>query len=329
MKMDCKKTIREFYRRLNHQEYGLTELVALDRDTGKIVATGFFDFEEYFVAACLEYNKLYNVYAGRNPRPKALSGVKNVMSSRRRAKDKDIRFLTAISLDIDPIRKRGMPATKQQHEAATSFALGVQWDLCGDVDDSGNGAYLWLPFLTPIAVNPSNLDGVKQQCKEWQASIARKYRPEMYGLRIDACYDFARIKRVIGTFNHKALRQSQFVRKGEISDKVRSAILAMKVPEKRKFEKITIPPLIPVDMPLEFRELLKRDAVVRDLWERPDSEDDRSRHDWMLGAACFESGLTDANQLASILMTNPYGKFRRDGRRDYVRRTVEKLFLSR
>lgn len=321
--------IRSFYRRLNHQEYGVTELVALDKDTGKIVATGFYDYEEYFVTACLEYGEHCNIYAGRNPRKTSLSGVMNVMSSRRRAKDRDIKFLTSISLDIDPIRKRGTRATKQQHEAAVAFALDVQWDQGGDVDDSGNGAYLWLPFLTPIEVNSENFDRLKEQCKVWQERITRKYRPELNGLRIDACYDFARIKRVIGTFNHKAQRYSCYVRKGEISDKIRNAILAAEIAEKVRFDKITIPPLIPAKIPLKFEELLKRNAVVRDLWEHSDGEDDRSRHDWMLGAACFEAGLTDAYQLASILMANPYGKYRRDGRRDYVRRTVEKLLLSR
>ena len=106
---------------------------------------------------------------------------------------------------------------------------------------------------------------------------------------------------------------------------MRSAILAMKIPERQKFEKITIPPLVPIDLTVEFKRLLKSDAVVRDLWEHPDSEDDRSRHGWMLGMACVEAGIADASELAAILMANPFGKYRRDGRREYVRRTVGKL----
>ena len=72
--MKVNEIISQFHRRLNHEPYGLTELVALEKDTGGIIATGFFDNEMDFVAACDAYNRRCNLYAGRNPRPASISG---------------------------------------------------------------------------------------------------------------------------------------------------------------------------------------------------------------------------------------------------------------
>lgn len=225
------ESVRQFYRRLNHQAYGLTELVAIDKDSGGILATGFFDNEDDFVAACRAYNARCNVYAGRNPRPFSISGVRDYMNivQKKRAKDEDIRHLTAVSLDIDPVRGKGMPSTEEQHQAAVDFALTMQQANGGGVDDSGNGAYLWIPFITPIEVTADNFGIVKKKCEVWQALLKEKYKPEEYGLRIDGCFDFSRLKRVIGTFNHKAQRVSGFVMRAEASDQVRNEILQIKV----------------------------------------------------------------------------------------------------
>ena len=45
----------------------------------------------------------------------------------------------------------------------------------------------------------------------------------------------------------------------------------------------------------------------------------------MIGLKCVEAGITEPGELAAILMNNPYGKYRRDGREDYLQTTVEKL----
>lgn len=324
------ETIRQFYRRLNHQAYGLTELVAIDKDSGGIAATGFFDNENDFVSTCRAYNPRCNVYAGRNPRPVSISGIRNYMNivQKKRAKDEDIRHLTAVSLDIDPIRKKGIPATKEQHQTVIRFALDLQGDFGGCADDSGNGAYLWISFETPIDIADDNFCSVKKKCEVWQTLLKEKYKPEEYGLRIDGCFDFSRIKRVIGTFNHKAQRVSGFVRRAEPSDKARDAILAVEVEEveQKGFGKVALPPFVPNSyLPLKFKCLLKWDVSTRRLWEAPDPLGDTSRHDWMLGMSCVDAGITRPEELAAILVNNPHGKYRRDLRIDYVGRTVGKI----
>ena len=265
---------RQFFRRLNHQRYGLSELVALHKDTGRMIATGFFDNADDFVYACCAYNAQCNVYAGRNPRPWEISLLRNSMDTvkKKRAKDKEIKHLTAVSLDIDPIRKKGIASTKEQRQTAIRFALDLQWDLGGDVDDSGNGAYLWIPFVTPIEISQENFYNVKKQCQVWQVMLREKYKPGKYGLKIDGCFDFSRLKRVIGTFNHKAQRISKFVKRSEADDKVRNEILSIEVDDFRfnKFRRIPFPPIIPSFLPDKFKSLLGWNFSVRNLWKNPD-----------------------------------------------------------
>ena len=134
----------------------MTELVALERESGRLVATGFFDDATAFVSACGDYNPRCNLYAGRNPRPRWLPEVcSNYLDVRhkQRAKDREIEHVTAISLDIDPLRPKGSPASEEQRSAAIEFTVKLQAALGGFVDDSGNGAYLWMPFLTPIRLH--------------------------------------------------------------------------------------------------------------------------------------------------------------------------------
>jgi len=330
MTMINEATIRQFWKRLNHRLYGLTELVAILKGRGGIIATGFFDNEDAFVSTCRAYNGQCNIYAGRNPRPAGITKIRNFMDTveKRRARDRDIEYLTAISLDIDPIRRKGLSSTGKQHYTAIRFGLDLQWDLGGDVDSSGNGVYLWVPFKTPIRVISQNFDRLKRQCAVWQAMLNKKYHPEKYGLKIDGCFDFSRLKRVIGTFNHKAQRLSKFVRQERASDQIRNTILGIDVGQFKSTpaKKIRLPPLKSgLALPQKFEALLKWDLATRKLWENPDPFSDSSRNDWLLGLSCVEAGIGRPEELAAILMNNPHGKYQRDRREGYVRGTVGKL----
>jgi len=329
MKMIDEKSVKSFYQRLNHQPYGLTELVAIN--SNGIIATGFFDDEGAFISACRRFNKECNVYAGRNPRPSSISFSRNKMDSiiRLRASDSHIKKITALSLDIDPIRPKDKPATAHQREAAARFAFLLQQFWGGRVDASGNGVYLWLPFQTPIHVTPQNFNKIKLQCKTWQEKIKNSFEPEKYGLRIDGCFDFSRIKRIIGTFNHKAQRLSSVLSEGKPSDKVRNEILSLPINTEPRKKKLQPSPIsyIPKQLPYRFLRLMKEKNELQDLWKNPGPYGDRSVHDWMVGMRCVEAGIKNSEQLAAILMKNPYGKYQRDRRRDYVERTVGKLLM--
>jgi len=281
-----------------------------------------------FLKACQEYNGRYNIYAGRNPRPKSFP-VKNHLDIRlkQRAKDRDIEYITAISLDIDPIREKGTSSTERQHDEAIMFAHKLQHHIGGCVDDSGNGAYLWVPFADPIKVEDKNRNRIKLKCKEWQRQIIADYRPERFGMRIDGCFDLSRIKKVLGTLSVKGKvhRLSRIVLKSKPANEVREAILAQKISERERtvghFSQST-------KLPVNFMRLLQTNPILRDLWCSPDENNDTSRHDWRLGCTCMEVGITNPIELAAILMQNPFGKFRRDGRYDYVETTVNKMVME-
>ncbi|MBD3184973.1 hypothetical protein GF312_22005 [Candidatus Poribacteria bacterium] len=320
-------SIRDFYRRLNHSGYGITELAVIDpKGERGVIATGFFDNEDAFVKACITYNDRYNIYAGRNPRPKWLPKVcENCLDTRyrQRAKDSDVQYITAMSLDIDPARPKGMSSTDRQHERAIKFGLNLQKQLGGWVDDSGNGAYLWIPFKAPVKLTGYKRDQIKQKCKIWQDNIIKAHRPDKYGLRIDGCFDLSRLKKVIGTMSVKGKknRLSRFV-KMDVStdDKVRDAILSQPV-----YPESGYCPVKPSqNLPVKFLRLLKLDPIIQNLWLTPNQHNDTSMHDWSLGYELAQAGM-DAGELARVLMFNPFGKYQRDRRYGYIQNTVRNI----
>ena len=319
-------SIKRFYRRLNHSGYGVTELVVIAPSGQKgIIATGFFDNEHDFIEACQIYNGRYNIYAGRNPRPRWFPKIcMNYLDTRRkqRARDKDIEHVTAISLDIDPIRPKGTSATATQHRNAIHFALKLNHQLGGWVDDSGNGAYLWIPFRTAISTNDGNRDEIKQKCRLWQTNIIKAHQPERHGLRIDGCFDLSRLKKVIGTQSMKGHihRLSRFVGIDDTrDDRVRDAILSLPI---QTDYRTTLPVKPSQNIPGKFLELLKANQAIRQLWLTPNG--DTSMHDWVLGCELIKAGI-DAKGMARILMINPFGKYQRDRRYSYIQSTVQNL----
>jgi hypothetical protein len=325
-----KPTIRQFFRRLNHKPYGLTELVAIDKDGKGIRATGFYEDEGAFLLACGALSGTNNLYIGRNPRPFSFSSSsRNKMDAllRLRASDAQIETLTGISLDIDPIRPKDQPATASQREKALRFAVLLQRFLGGYVDDSGNGAYLWLPFLSPIHLSPKNAAAIKEKCQYWQNRVGDSFSPSEHGLRIDGCFDLSRIKRVIGTFNHKAQKLSSIHLEGMPSDKVRDEILSLTIHQVEKTRNRSCVPfqVSPKELPSRFLQLLKGDNQLRRLWKNPDSLGDRSVHDWVIGRRVQELGISTPRELSVILIRNPFGKYQRDKKKEYIERTVGKL----
>ena len=318
-------TIRRFYHRLNHWRYGITELTVIEPRNG-VVATGFFTDENSFVKACMKYNSQYNIYAGRNPRPHWLPRIcENYLDTKykQRARDNHIKVITAVSLDIDPIRPPGTASTTGQHQQAIEFAIKLHNEIGGWVDDSGNGAYLWIPFRTPIRVCKATRDEIKQKCKLWQDNIIKVHQPDKYGLRIDGCFDLSRVKKVIGTMSVKGIhRLSRFVVvEQDRDDKVRNAILSLSLSRRASRAKLSIKPSH--NLPSRFLGLLKTSPAIKELWLTPNN--DTSIHDWMLGNELVKSGISRREDLARILMLNPFGKFQRDRRHDYIRTTVNKL----
>lgn len=120
--------MRTFYKRLNHGDYGVTEVRAIGKTpetTGQIYI-GFFDDEDAFVGACEKFNHQgYNIYTGRNPRHRAI--MDNAPNTMRRGIGGgcavDVSAVTAITLDLDPIRPKDIPSTDEEHGWSRSLEL--------------------------------------------------------------------------------------------------------------------------------------------------------------------------------------------------------------
>ena len=160
--------------------------------------------------------------------------------------------------------------------------------------------------------------------------IVKSFSPSEFGLKVDGCFDFSRIKRIIGSFNHKAKRLSSIHTEGKPSDKIRDEILALPILHSEKKQTIASTQIhdIPKKLPSRFLQLLDEDSQLRELWHNPDPFNDTSCHDWALGKRCVDMGIDDPKMLAVILMKNPFGKYSRDGRKGYVEVTAKKLIRN-
>ncbi len=63
----AKKDIERFHDFLNHESYGVTQVIVISKDGTKI---GYFDNKEDFVNACILENGNGNIYASLNPCPR-------------------------------------------------------------------------------------------------------------------------------------------------------------------------------------------------------------------------------------------------------------------
>lgn len=204
--------IRSFYKRLNHEPYGITEVRAIGKtpETNKEVFIGFFNNEDAFVEYCQTYNeKGFNIYAGRNPRYEALfEKSPNIMRKGiSGGSSGDVSAVTAIALDLDPIRHRGFPSTDSELEFAKSLGEKIVPDFPGSwLDMTGNGACIWMP-IDPIKIGSGDENRMSLQTK---LSAFEKFVTQTYLIGewkdkvvIDTISDLPRINKVIGTISHK------------------------------------------------------------------------------------------------------------------------------
>ena len=59
--------------------------------------------------------------------------------------------------------------------------------------------------------------------------------------------------------------------------------------------------------------------------QKSDKDNDTSKHDWRLCLLCVGLGKGNAQTITAALMNNPYGKFRKTKRYDYLWHTVNKV----
>ena len=209
-RMQEETDIIRFYQRLRHQGYGITEVRAI---TGEgIKGIGFFDNQDDFVKACVQWNGKANLYAGRNPRNRTLlnrAPNRIISGVREGGKNEDITFITAVAIDIDPIRDKNSPSTDEEFSYAIDVAESISKDFPNStIDLTGNGACVWMP-IEPIQVplNEDERERLRRQLQRFEADIREKYLGDEYRnkVQMDYIHDFARVNRIIGTQNIKGV----------------------------------------------------------------------------------------------------------------------------
>ncbi|MFH1680732.1 MAG: phage/plasmid primase, P4 family [Candidatus Eisenbacteria bacterium] len=312
-----REDIRRFFRLLAHGPHGLTELRIIP-PRGK-PWIGFFDEEDAFVEMCATWCGKANVYAGRNPRPRVFAkrfpqACNKLARGVPGAKADDIEILTALSLDLDPIREKDIPSTDLEHQLALDVAGRIVADYPGAVlVDSGNGAQIFLP-IAPLSLG-DNARRVEAQTKAWEADV-RKMVEEDPDLKLDSVYDLARIIRVAGTENIKGAATAERPHRlahivGEVPtdpcDMSEVFTREVNVPE----EEIRAEGKIPE----RFHALLETDEKVRLTWngERPDlSDSTRSGYDMAMVSLLHNQGFAP-EEIIPIVLSMPSGT--RDERR--------------
>lgn len=347
--------VRAAYRFLAHAGHGVTELRVISPDHG-VVGIGFFDAEEPFVEACASVNGTANIYVGIQPRPRHFldAAPNRIEHLRSGAHDRDIERLTALVVDIDPVRPKDVASTDEELARAVSRA----GELAAWIESkgfgrpvrnmSGNGCHLWFA-LPPLEITAQNRDEVTSRLKAFEARLRQKFAAE--DVKIDSIYNLSRIIKVIGTLSVKGTDTADrprrlsrsldpFVRRED--QKLLDAILTMPLPAAAA-PAADDAPAQPVAIGAELgpwvHALVASNTRLTALFEGrgktaigPDGrrlDTSSSGYDFSLALALAQKGVSDPAELATALWHRPDGAARAKGEA-YVLRTVERaLKLAR
>ncbi len=336
--------VRATYRYLHHTKLGVTEVRAIAPDS-KIVGVGYFDSEDAFVSACATHNARANLYAGIQPRPLTFlkRSPNRIRRIRQGAQDRDIQWITALVIDIDPIRPKG--------SASTEAELALAYDCAERISDwiasrrfhrpvcnmSGNGVQLWFA-LPPHQILSRDFVATTRQLKAFEAGIREKFPRD--GIKIDSIYNLSRIIKIIGTRsikgNHSPKRPHRtsrplgpFVRRedAQLLSEVMKLPVAAGTPRRKNRPAPDVP-----DAPDPWvNTLIRIDTRLNGLFHGTGKTSaapngrvlDRtsSGYDYSLILELARCGLRDRASLAATMRRRPDGHARTKGTA-YVERTI-------
>ena len=304
---------------------------------------------EQLAKVCEEYDGIANLYVGLRERSGDFAP-----QSGSSAKKQDIAAVTALVIDIDPIRPQGLEkqATTEAELSAAIAEAQYQRDLIAKrgcvpplLAMSGNGCQLW--FFIPryelpdsgwyaIRKNPKTGEGVlthtfESRLKAFEDEVRSSLSKEgKEKVKVDSIYDLPRIIKVIGTMSVKGDASKYSDRPHRVSKwldtpirqedpKLLSYLLNLPVQAK------TLNLTENQKLPQIFLEALASDSNLRRLWENPPKHGDTSARDWAIGLACLKHGIHEPQMLFDILSQKPHGKYQRDGYVPYLHMTVSNL----
>lgn len=262
---------------LPKSSFGLIENRVIDPNAKRILQIDFTDNLSNIILLCQQWHSKSNIYIGRNPRPAYFAKYKNNPHQRGGAHSLQIEFATAVSLDIDPVRPKGVPATEQEVQRAVEAALKISRQYPGSaVVMTGNGAQVLFPISPPFDVR-GRQKWFEEKVKAWEDG----FRQEVVGgglLKLDPQFDLARIIKVPGTLSIKGNpslerphRLARFVTYPSSSCDVIMEILKNDVLIRKEKERVTfnLKPVSRVpEMPERFFKDLQNDKALQDIYHQ-------------------------------------------------------------
>lgn len=287
------------YSLLRH-DLGYTEIRIIGKNG--VVVQNFVDNKKDFLKF-IQDNEQENLYVGINPR-KTQDGSGN-----------GVDWVTAVVFDIDPIRPKGQPSSDQGLVDATDLGrkLGNEFKSATLVS-SGSGAHVYIPII-PVRATPE----LAAKLASWARQLNKKYSTET--LRLDSIFDFPRVIRVWGSWNHKSNRPCNVL---DLSDK--RLDLATFLPHIDHDVTTTLNPgnSVKPDYELRFEKLIKVNDNLSKLVKGELSFPSRSEADYLFIKTLLTAHFS-ADEIAYLSKYNVMGRTGKEFRKDDISRILDKI----
>lgn len=262
----------QHYRVLGHEEgRDWTEIITLPEAKSEFVNTA-----EDYVRVIHDLRSVgKNIYVGINPR-----------TDPSKPEAKDIKKVTCIVIDIDPVRPKDAPSTEEQWKASIEHGKKLSQDFRGSVVvSSGSGCHVYIP-IEPIKVE--NWEGLTESLAKWTKLVKEKYATKEF--KIDSIFDLPRVIRAWGSFNNRSKRPCEPL---EGMDRFERAKYAF--PQAAPVQK----PKVPVPQAEErLLKLAASNKYIKDIIEGSTSQTSPSEYDFefvmTLGKAHFSEAEIEA-----------------------------------
>lgn len=276
-----------------------------------------------------------NVWIGRNPRARA-SGTAA-----------DINWATAVSIDIDIVRDKGVGAPMETLGGARRIAIAVVDMLkCGAVLYSGNGYHAIVPLDKPVDVR-GRRDWWSRAGKEFEARVSGHLgtvaglAADLKSVRLDKQFDLPRVIRMAGSYNLKSatedaksgiVRYCEFIeqRPGKLNSEQVIALATDEDNPRRHASNCIDSRASILPVPDRFWAILSsgKDAKLLSSWlgRRSDIPDITGSGQDIALVHCLRAHRFTAEEAVAILSKSPGGKSRGNPR--YWEYTVGRVFIS-
>jgi len=321
---------------LGHAQYGFTELIALhgkykpgrenfvfNAKQGYLPKIWYTKSEKQVLEFVKKHHAEHTCCYSVNPRPQILRNSKKYARS---AKDSDIEIVMNLYLDFDFINSMANDEVFLRLEELldeVDFYLQKEKIKKPVRAFTGNGYHL-LFALPPTSVE--EYPDIGSRLKKFRDTIGYEFsNMKNKGIKLDSTMDLRRVAKIYGTKKPSAKKLSKFYGNERVEDFVfKEYLLSLDISEPLGNE-ISMP--LPDTIPDKFKELLEHDKLIQKLWNNEGKTEtadvSRSGYDFSLAKTCIKKGITDINDLVSILALRPEGAYQKSGKGDrYLRLTI-------